>query len=311
MKKSIFLAFLICCQFLLFAQDDLVVHQHAKGLYLPHKVVAKENFFSIGRLYNINPKEIATFNGIDMSNGLNIGQVLMIPLNAVNFNQKSNKGRAIYYVVGQKEGLYRVSLKNNNVLMADLRKWNKLTSDNISAGQKLVVGYLDSPEAANVVAYNENSGNENNEVADEVVPEPVREPVPKKQPEEKKVEPPQPQPVNNQVVPSNGNGGYFKPHFDQQVKSNPVKKDETASAGIFKTASGWQDAKYYALIDGVDPGTIIRVVNPTNSQVVYAKVLGPMSGIRQNQGYDVRISNAAAAALGVTDTDKFIVKVVY
>jgi hypothetical protein len=53
------------------------------------------------------------------------------------------------------------------------------------------------------------------------------------------------------------------------------------------------------------------VINPTNSKAIYAKVLGEMSGIRQNQGYDVRISNAAASALDVSDTDKFIVRVNY
>jgi hypothetical protein len=64
-------------------------------------------------------------------------------------------------------------------------------------------------------------------------------------------------------------------------------------------------------MDNVEPGTIIRVINPTNNKAIYAKVLGEMSGIRQNQGYDVRISNAAATALSVSDADKFIVKVNY
>ena len=64
-------------------------------------------------------------------------------------------------------------------------------------------------------------------------------------------------------------------------------------------------------MDEVEPGTIVRIINPTNSRAVYAKILGPMSGIRQNQGYDVRLSNAAASALEVTDTDKFIVRVNY
>ena len=36
-----------------------------------------------------------------------------------------------------------------------------------------------------------------------------------------------------------------------------------------------------------------------------------MSGIRQNQGLDIRISNAGAAALEITEQDKFIVKVNY
>ena len=77
------------------------------------------------------------------------------------------------------------------------------------------------------------------------------------------------------------------------------------------TQISWQDAKYYALMDGVEPGTIVRVVNPTNSKAVYAKVLGAMSGISQNKGLDVRISNAAANVLDVTDTEKFVVKVDY
>ena len=96
-----------------------------------------------------------------------------------------------------------------------------------------------------------------------------------------------------------------------QMKKSAAGKDQTATAGIFKTASGWQDGKYYALIDNVEPGTIIRVVNPTNNKAIYAKVLGEMSGIRQNQGLEVRISNAAASALEISEQDKFIVRVNY
>ena len=64
-------------------------------------------------------------------------------------------------------------------------------------------------------------------------------------------------------------------------------------------------------MDNIEPGTIIRVINPDNNKAIFAKVLGEMSGIRQNQGLEVRISNAAASALNVTETDKFIVKVNY
>ena len=105
--------------------------------------------------------------------------------------------------------------------------------------------------------------------------------------------------------------GYFKLSFDQQVKGTPVSKNETVTSGIFKTASGWQDAKYYLLIDKVSPGTIVKVINPSNNKVVYAKVLGEMSGIRQNDGLNIRISNAAASMLEITESDKFIVKVNY
>jgi hypothetical protein len=253
-----------------------------------------------------------------MNKGLTVGQSLKVPLNSGNFSQSIEKGKPIYYIVQPKEGLYRVSLKNNNVLMADLRKWNKLSSDKIAPGQKVIVGFfLASKDADNISQVMEEP-----KVKQQLVEE-KKEPVvkkqetvankeesQKKQEPEKKIETPVTTQVSHAAV-NDGNGGYFKSQFDLQIKTQPIKADQTASAGIFKTSSGWQDAKYYALMDNVEPGTIIRVINPTNNKAIYAKVLGEMSGIRQNQGYDVRISNAAATALSVSDADKFIVKVNY
>jgi LysM repeat protein len=321
MKKNFLLALILFCSTLVFAQNQLVIQNSDKGLYLNHKVAPKENFYSIGRLYHVPPKDIESFNGLDMNKGLAIGQTLKIPLNSTNFSQTGPKGQPVYYVVGPKEGLYKVSQKNNNVLMADLRKWNRLSTDNISAGQKLIVGFLAASEG-NMVVQTKESVTRQQEIKQSV--EEKKDPIIIKQetatvnkevienkPEPvKRNEPPVTKPVNN-ITLSDGNGGYFKSQFDLQIKSQPVKADQTASAGIFKTSSGWQDAKYYALMDNVEPGTIIKVVNPTNSKAIFAKVLGEMSGIRQNQGYDVRISNAAASALNVSDTDKFIVRVNY
>jgi len=128
-------------------------------------------------------------------------------------------------------------------------------------------------------------------------------------------EPKKPEPVfvKQETSPTSSEQGYFKKSFEQQVKVNPPSKSATVTSGIFKTTSGWQDAKYYLLIDGVPTGTIVKVINPDNNITVYAKVLGEMNGIRQNEGYDIRISNAAASTLGipVSDTEKFILKVNY
>lgn len=322
MKKTFLLALILFFCTVVFAQNQLLVQSSSKGLYLTHKVAPKENFYSVGRLYNISPKEIEAFNGLDMNKGLVIGQVIKVPLNASNFSQTVANGQPVYYIVEPKEGLYRVSLKNNNVLMADLRKWNKLSSDKIAPGEKLIVGFLTaSKENNNVVQIVKEP--EVKPTAEEKKPvvltnqetvvankdEPKKEEVKKQEPE-KKVEPPVTKPVNTVAV-NDGSGGYFKSQFDQQIKVQPAKNEQTASAGIFKTASGWQDGKFYALMDNIEPGTIIRIINPTNNKAIYAKVLGEMSGIRQNQGYDVRISNAAASALDVSDADKFIVRVNY
>lgn len=295
------------------------MHSNEKGLYLTHTVAPKENFYSVGRLYNIPAKDIATFNGLDMTKGLTIGQTVMVPLSATNFSQEAANGRPVYYIVGEKEGLYRISLKNNKVVMANLRKWNNLATDNITTGQKLIVGYLVSAEANKIAAANPSPTVERKAEPPVAYSEPPAETIKPKQEEapkavEKKPEPVVTKPVSSPIPAStvkDANGGYFKASYDAQIKAQPASKDETVTAGIFKTASGWQDAKYYALMDGAEPGTIIRIINPSNNKAVYAKVLGPMAGIRQNQGYDLRLSNSAASALEVSDAEKFVVRVNY
>lgn len=282
-----------------------------KGLYLDHSVAAKEGLFSIGRIYNVHPKFIAAYNNLDMSKGLSIGQVIHIPLTDTNFTQKTNKGTPVYYRVGDKEGLLKVSNVNNKVTMQSLRDWNKLTNDNLSAGTKLIVGFLVTSEMPAIAVSKPVA--EEPKPADEKVAiktEPVVEKSNIKE-EQKKTEPAS---VKQQEVTSSMTGqGYFKFSFDQQLKKSPVSKTETVTSGIFKTTSGWQDAKFYLLMDGVQSGTIVRVINPDNNKTVYAKVLGEMNGIRQNQGLNIRISNAAASTLGIaeTETDKFIVKINY
>lgn len=317
MKSFILVALLVVFSPFAFAQTQHIIQSGPKGLHLVHKVKPKESFYAIGRLYAIPPQEIAAFNGIDMNAGLTIGQNLLIPLTAANFNQQEKKGSPVYYVVGTGEGLFRVSQKNGTVLMASLRKWNNLSKDVITPGQKLIVGWLAPSEPAPaVVTSNEVKTTEvkEDESRNEKAVPPVEDVKQKETRPEKKVATTQPPVKENAPARSavdDGSGGYFKALYEQQVKAQGSKKEVTGNAGIFKTASGWMDGKYYALIDNVDPGTIIRITNPSNNKTIYAKVLGGMSGIRQNQGYDLRISNAAASILDITDTEKFVLKINY
>ena len=305
MKKSLVILLISLCALKGFAQIE--VNSTEKGLHVKHSVAAKESFYSVGRLYNIPAKEIAAYNNLDMENGLNIGQTLMIPLTSSNFSQTTDGGTPVYYVVGQQEGLYRVSVKNNKVLMASLRKWNHLASDEIAPGQKIIIGFITSPALAKTVTTTPKT---ETVLVQQEKPKPA-EPVEQQKKESEKISQPITTSTTPQTVVKNNGGGFFKTQFEQQLKTTNANKDQTATASIFKTASGWQDGKYYALIDGVDPGTILQVVNPSNNKTIYAKVLGAMSGINQNKGLDVRISNAAANVLDINDTEKFIVKVNY
>lgn len=326
MKNLLFtLSFLLITSAALLAQKgDLLAKSSDNGLYLDHKVVAKETYFSLGRLYNLHPKTIASFNKLDMNKGLNIDQRVRIPLSDSNFTQNGNSGTPVYYKVGDNEGLLSVSKKNNNVQLAKLREWNSLSSDMLKKDAKLIIGFLQSKEMKSVTITAAAPKTEEpvvkKEEKNELAPV-VTEDITKKEEEkiaeaekkaEKKEEKKDPPPVIKEIrKPVIEGSGYFKTHFEQQVKVMPLSKDETVTSGIFKTSSGWEDAKYYLLMDKVPPGTIVKVINPANNKAVYAKVLGEMAGIRQNEGFQIRISNAAAAALAVTEQDKFIVKVNY
>lgn len=314
---------------------QLTIKGYGKDIHLDHKVAPKEGIFSIGRIYNVHPKTIAAYNKIDMTKGLSVGQVIHIPLTDTNFSQHTNKGTPIYYTVGEKETLQKVSNVNNKVALKNLRDWNKLTADDLKAGKKLIIGFLVTGESVATVTPStekkdvavkeqaeKKTTNTNKEQDKPVAKNDAKEEQPQKteskteeapKTELKKEDSQKTEPVvtKPQVTGDMTGQGYFKTSFDQQVKAKPASRMETVTSGIFKMVNGTHEAKYYLLLDDVPSGTVVRVINPENNKAIYAKVLGQMSGIRQNQGLNIRISNSAASTLGITDTDKFIVKINY
>ena len=344
MKKLMTLILpLFLCSFS-FSQD-LVIKSGSKGLYLEHKVAPKEGLFPIGRMYNVHPRHLANFNGIDFNKGLAIGQLINVPLTDTNFKQAVNTGVPVYYKASGNESLANVSVKNKAPIN-NLRAWNNLTTDNVSPGTKLIVGFLISNElkdrvvtitpktlvveesVSNVKKADAQKKQMEPDATKEVKTDPVvkKETDTKKEEEPKNVEPDikkeappvvkeepkKTEPAAKQPATINDDGtGYFKNSFYQQVRTSPPSKEQTLTSSIFKTTRGWQDGKYYLLINGVEPGTIVKITNPSNSKTIFAKVLYAMDKIRENQGVDIRISDAAASTLAVSEMDKFILKVNY
>lgn len=310
------------------AQPSLQVQGKTPELYLVHKVQPKETWYSLGRLYNISPKEIAPFNGTDMNKGLSVGQAIKVPLVKANFSQDKNKAAdetlvPVYYLVKEGEWMFRVSTNHNKVAIEKLEDWNNLNRNQVKAGLNLVVGYLKVKKdlsalaTANAADYAQVKQESKSPVQAPKPPVPApKAPVPapreeapintpvstEKQPTNK----PEPAPVfkkeelpaaenRNPSVAVDFKGGYFKSYFQQAGRS------ANGAANIFRSTSGWKDGKYYALMDNVPVGTIVMVTNPATNKYVYAKVLGNLSDIKENAGLIIRISNAAAAELGSGD----------
>lgn len=335
MKKLYSLVFTTIISFSLAAQSDLIVQSQGDKLYLNHTVAAKENLYSIGRLYNISPREIAPFNGLTITSGLEIDQVIKVPLTTENFIQRKAVGGAdeifvpLYHLVAEKEGLFRIGQNASKVSADYLKEWNGLSSENISVGQKLVVGFLKVKKEVSALAATSNINRVGGAVpasflGESVAAAPVSTPAtPAQAPATNTVQTDRtPAPVNtgattqSQTTPASttsttgtasggttDGAGFFKPVYQQQSKSSNAFRSESGSAAIFKSTSGWQDAKYYALMNNITPGTIVRVTNPGNNRIIFAKVLGELPPGKENDGLLIRISNSAAAELRISDKE--------
>jgi LysM repeat protein len=320
---SIFLAVFFIGNFSFAQKSRLIIEGTAPKLFLTHKVLPKENFYSIGRMFNVMPKDLASYNNLQFENGLSVGEPIKIPLGENNFLQSGSAGNdealiPVYHPVQPKEGLYRVSINYNKVPLASIKKWNHLQSDDVSIGTPLIVGYLkvnknESPLAAKGIKAIEEVTPDQKPEAKPIPPTsiiqdkmpPVKNPDVDKQ-EKKNVTTVEADehkaPVTTVTTKStiNFSGGYFKKLYDDQ-SGKKLAVTATGSAGIFKSTSGWQDGKYYCFNNGAPPGAVIKVTDNITNKSVYAKVLDAIPDIKQNEGLAIIISNAAAEELGSGD----------
>ncbi len=339
MKRLLIILFSVPL-FALAQNKALVIEGVSPDLFINHTVAPKENYYSIGRIYNISPREVAPYNNLVLESGLSLGQSLKIPLTAVNFVQAGTPEGdevlvPVYHTVAGKEGLYRISTNYNKLPLETLKKWNNLKSDAVANGTNLIVGYLKVKKELSPLASMAKPKPADNivKVADvpakpvvtkEVAkPDIAKEPKPvvknpvkenpvvaekiKKEPVETMVAK-EPEPVKKVTPPAtsgkNFNGGIFKSEYENQVRNKDVA-GETGEAAIFKSTSGWEDGKYYCLHNSSAPGTIIKITSANTGKSIYAKVLDVMPDIKQNTGLLVRLSNAAAQELGAGDA-KFV-----
>lgn len=352
--------------------QNLRVEGIAPDLYITHTVAPKENFYSVGRLYNQSPKSIAALNDITLEKGLTIGQQVKIPLNAQNFDvsENSDAGEShipLTHIVAKSETLFKIG-SNFQVAAQSIRKWNNLSSDNIAPGTALIIGYLKTNNALSPASVKSNTPSANNTETDQkidessaagstavskenqpnskaevrndestnapdktsgtsapvvgndtalaVIPEDTKqtdktaaEPV-----KEESIKPQEKTSVKNEGSETtnqrtdNSSAVTFADLYTNQA-SRKSEKTKSGDGATFKSTSGWQDKKYYVLINDVAAGTILKI-SASGNKVVYAKVLGSMPEMKENNGLLLRISNAAASDLGIADP-KFSVQISY
>ncbi|MFM8807137.1 MAG: hypothetical protein ACKOD1_07220 [Sphingomonadales bacterium] len=104
--------------------------------------------------------------------------------------------------------------------------------------------------------------------------------------------------------------GYFKNAFEESLDlSDPLQ--QLVKSSIFKTQSGFADQKYYVMTNLAPVGSFVYLYADAQGRGVYAKVIGPLHEIRLNTDLDLRISTAAAQALGTQQSEPFSLTLYY
>jgi LysM repeat protein len=322
--KKLLLIGIILFNVLLVSAQHLKIQKDRSRLYITHKVTAKESLYSLGRMYNLSPKEIAAANKLKPDAGLQIGEEIKIPLKKDNFVQstpKTKKGlQPVYHTIKKGENLSRLSKAYNKVKEADLKKWNSLSKNTIKTGQDVIVGYVRvnkaEAETKEQVASKPKVKTDSSKVVRQLTQADMNASSVTQIGMIKDTESTVVQTKGGQTADNNADSkamntspgeSFFAANYSVNA-ANAQEKKINGSAATFKSTSGWSDNKYYILLNEVAPETIVKVT--VNGKFIYAKVLERLPDLRDNKGIICRLSNAAASALGVTEA-KFDVEIAY
>ena len=207
--------------------------------------------------------------------------------------------KATMHTVGAKETLYGIG-RMYGAKVDELKKWNKLATDDLEEGMELIVGF------GTVIKLETVKEVEDATIApaETVIKE---EPTKRANPKVPEVKPVMEDAVSDEqpIEGKNFNGGFFKSLY----KDNGKILEGTA--GVFKSTSGWDDGKYYCLHNSAKQGTIIKITNIATGKSIYAKVLDIMPDLKQNDKLIVRISAAGAYAMGEAAVTNLNVAIAY
>ncbi len=224
--------------------DSLGLKKENNKTFLLFKVGPKQSLFSILKRYNLSLNEFKSAN-TDVQIPVKTGEIVYIPLHYLEESNPAPKvieekvaetpiKAAEIHIVAPKQGLLSVA-NMHKVTMAELRKWNNLTSDRLQEGQRLIVS--DPASSTSSIAVDKSSllpAKAATVTATTSIEETT--PVKEKGPEDIK------------------------------------KKIETGIAELIDVPDN--SGKFLALHRSAPIGTLVLVKNLTNNQSIWVKVIG-------------------------------------
>lgn len=224
--------------------DSLGLKKENNKTFLLFKVGPKQSLFSILKRYNLSLSEFKSAN-TEIQIPVKTGEIVFIPLHYLEESNPAPKvveekapespKEAEIHIVAPKQGLLSVA-NMHKVTMAELRKWNNLTSDRLQEGQRLIVS--DPAGSTSSIAVDKSN----------LLPA-------------KTAATSAPAPTETVVAPAKEKG-------PEDIK----KKIETGIAELIDVPDN--SGKFLALHRTAPIGTLVLVKNLTNNQSIWVKVIG-------------------------------------
>ncbi len=261
-----------------------VENQNGKKIIL-HKLAPKDNYYAIGRRYNVNPKAIIKFNN---NAKMTIGNIIKVPtdrpfneqapVNQVKATQPSptkpikqeaekaiadNKADApTQYKVSAGETLYSIAKRFNTTVEA-IAKLNNLRSNTITPGETLII-------KSNTPAP--------------VIPAPAPSIVAKRD--------------STSVAMGQDSSGIA-----HHVATNRYGISEKEEKGVatWMDDEGLDANKKLVLHRTAPIGTVIKITNIMSNKTTFAKVVGRFTDNEQTKDVIIVMTKNVAQALGALD----------
>lgn len=127
--------------------DSIGVENNNGKKLIIHKVDPKESYYSISRRYNVNVKDLQSYNN---NVGLQIGSIIKVPTD-IPFNDKPTSASSptinstifFDYTVAAKDNLNLIADRFATTV-ADIKKLNNLSGNNLQIGQVLKIPFTKS-----------------------------------------------------------------------------------------------------------------------------------------------------------------------
>lgn len=284
------------------------------GATIKHTVAPSETLYSLSRKYQVSVDDIKKWNNLS-SNELSIGQELVIRTTKAASPVKENTvapvptpaastSDQVIHTVDISQTLFSIS-RMYNTTVDQIKAWNSLTSNEISVGQRLIVGQKTKTEPAQMTNTTvDKPVKEDKPVV--IAEKPVEKPkettpvlTPKKEPE-KVID----------TNPVDSDAATNAPSSQEAVSSSSSFK-KVVETGIAELIEGSGDSNKYRALHRTAPiGTIMHVRNDLNDMSVFVRIVGKIPDTGVNDKVVIKISKAAFDKLGGVNS-RFPVEITY